>query len=119
MAFLTHICVHGDSGRLRALVQGVVGSGKTFTCNMLVFLSALFFNLKVLWVSHNNKPLEEAADHFQYWLSAVPRSLRAFVSPMFRRLPAGDQAAKYDLVDVPFEERSNGDKLDGPVSTSS
>ena len=78
---------------------------------MLVFLSAVYFNLKVLWVSHNNKPLEEAADHFQYWLSTVPTPIRPTVSGMFRRLPAGDQAAKYDLVDVPFDERRNGEKL--------
>jgi hypothetical protein len=113
LAFLTHISLHGVAGRLCAQVQGVVGSGKTYTCCILVFLAAVFANMKILWTSHNNKPLEEAAEHLQFWLSSASPLHQGPLSSMFKRLPASDQPARYNFVDVAFENSRVSDLLVG------
>ena len=61
-AFFVNIQLHLSGGRKACFVQGLFGSGKTFSTAVYAFLIATFKNQKVLWVSRNNKPLEEAAE---------------------------------------------------------
>jgi hypothetical protein len=59
--FFAHLEMHKSGGRKACFIQGLFGAGKTFSTAMYAFLIAIFTKQKLLWVSHNNKPLEEAA----------------------------------------------------------
>ena len=111
LAFLTHVELHLHFGRKACFVQGLFGAGKTFTTAMLAFITGAVLGQRMLWVSHNNKPLEEAAKILAAWvhsptLDAIGDSLRH----LFKRVCAFSVPTKYDKIDVSAKTL---DSLDG------
>ena len=108
-AFLSHIALHFEGGRQTALVQGLFGSGKTYTAGMLAYITTVLLCERMVWLSHHNKPLEEAASCLNFWMEACTlKSCKTTLQLLIKRLLASDQSAKYTLVDLPHEQR--GDK---------
>ena len=103
LAFFLHVTLHGAFGKRTALVQGVFGSGKTFSTNMMVFLLAVFARIRTIWCSHNNTPLAEAAANFSSWVGNTHCQPASLLSDLFKRLPAAEQKPKFDNIDVPFK----------------
>ena len=100
-AFMLHVYMHKANGRKACLVQGLFGAGKTFTAAMYAFLTSTFLNQKTLWVSHNNKPLEEAAKQLEHWSTASSLPQIAEHLPMyFKRILALKRSTKYKSTDV-------------------
>jgi hypothetical protein len=113
LSFMTHIGLHADGGRQAALIQGLVGAGKTFTAAMFCFLTTVFLGQKTMWVSHNNKPLEEAASCLHGWiLSTKSIKIKEVLVYYFCRLLASDQSPKFTTVDVAHQARRIKQSLD-------
>jgi hypothetical protein len=55
---------------------------------MYAFLIATFTKQKMLWISHNNKPLEEAAKTLHAWTSTPVLEKLSCLEGLFRRVVA-------------------------------
>ena len=92
LSFFAHFGLHYSANRLAAFVQGVFGAGKTFTTAMFVFLTQIMLGHKTLWVSHNNKPLEEAAKCFNSWIESCPNeTIKEILFCRFKRYLGSSQ----------------------------
>ena len=101
LAFLTHVELHLRFGRKVCFAQGLFGAGKTFTTAMLAFITGAILGQRMLWVSHNNKPLEEAAKILAAWVhSPTMDSIRHSLPTLFKRICALSVLTKNDKVDV-------------------
>ena len=121
LALMSHVEAHRISGRRACLIQGLFGSGKTFTTTMFVFLSTLFTPLKVLWVSKNNKPLEECASCLSMWSScSLVDSLVDSLPILFKRILALRHSPTFPGIDISAKEAKqlNWDSLRCLVITS-
>ena len=101
LAFTTHVELHLHFGTRACFVQGLFGSGKTFATAMLSFLTACVIGQRMLWVSHNNNPLEEAAKNLAAWVdSSNLTGIRSTLPTLFRRILALKHSPKFDKVDI-------------------
>ena len=92
-------------------MQGLFGAGKTFTTAMLAFITGAVLGQRMLWVSHNNKQLEEAAKILAALVhSPTIDSIRHSLPDLFKRICALSVPTKYDKIDV---SAKNLDSLDG------
>jgi len=102
LAFLSHVELHLHYGRKACFVQGLFGAGKTFTTAMLAFLSGTILSQRMLWTSHNNKPLEEASKILAKWARSSSIDFIGDTLPiLFKRICALSVPTKYDVIDVP------------------
>jgi hypothetical protein len=111
LAFITHVELHLHYGRKACFVQGLFGAGKTFTTAMLAFLSGTILAQRMLWTSHNNKPLEEASKILSKWACCSPQdSICEALPSLFKRICALSVPTKYDIIDVSAKDLNS---LDG------
>ena len=100
--------MHYGSARQAAFIQGVFGAGKTYTTAMHVFLTSVMLEHRTLWVSHNNKPLEETAKCFYQWSATCgTERIKETLRRRFKRLVASGQGVKYFPIDLKPDERKD------------
>ena len=101
LSFLLHVELRNLGNRKACLVQGVFGSGKTFTTSMLAFLNAVLLAHKTLRVCQNNVPLEEASLRLSLWINSTRSpSVKSCLAAMFKRVLALKHATKHLPVDI-------------------
>ena len=70
---------------------------------MFVFLTQIMLGHKILWVSRNNKPLEEAAKCFNSWIDSCPNSTIKEIR--FKRYLGSSQPVRFQSMDVSSRQR--------------